>query len=559
LKLKKTFLFNLAIAVFICSTIIFFYEKESLERFRAGNLDLLFQLRGSRPSNPNIVVIEIADEDIAAIGRWPWPREWYAAMTKALESFGAKTIYFDILFSETASPKDDYLFAQAMKEAGNVYLPFVLSRGSYDLANALLPIDQLASVMRGTGAINIYPDIDGTLRRIPLYFVHDRKTYPSIALRLAMDYDNLSLDHVDRDHLILSKETERITIPLIENNKLLINWTDRWGRSFTHYSFIDVLAAYQSVRNGESPPIDVEPIKGSICLVALTSVGLYDIKPSPLEPEYPSVGAIANTVSNILDRQFLTSHGFLVQWFLIFVFGLIPSLLASGEKPLREILLIASCACVFFLVSFLLFMKNIWVDFSLPLLALFASYLGVGSYNLIRISVEKQRFLKLAVTDELTTLYNIRYFKMILGAECTMAGADSAKTFCLVMIDIDHFKHFNDTYGHQAGDTVLREVALRLKNCVRTSDVVARYGGEEMIILLRGAFLENGLAVGEKLRRSVGQDPIIDGDNTYTVTISVGVAAFRADDTDEKIIKRADNGLYSAKHLGRNRVETSPT
>ena len=124
------------------------------------------------------------------------------------------------------------------------------------------------------------------------------------------------------------------------------------------------------------------------------------------------------------------------------------------------------------------------------------------------------------------------------------------------MSDVDHFKHFNDTYGHQVGDLVLREVAEGLKACVRSSDVVARYGGEEMIVLLRGASLENGLVVAEKLRKSVEGRVVKDENNTYQVTVSLGVATFRAADTEESVIKRADAGLYKAKNAGRNQVAT---
>ena len=145
---------------------------------------------------------------------------------------------------------------------------------------------------------------------------------------------------------------------------------------------------------------------------------------------------------------------------------------------------------------------------------------------------------------------------MILKAECIMAKTEANKRFCVVMSDVDHFKHFNDTYGHQVGDVVLKEVANALRESIRSSDVVARYGGEEMIVLLRGASLENGLVVAEKLRKSVEEHSVKDKDNTHKVTISLGVASFKSKDTEETVIKRADDGLYKAKEEGRNRTYT---
>ncbi|MBN2120973.1 MAG: diguanylate cyclase [Candidatus Omnitrophica bacterium] len=556
MKLRKSLLSNVVIALIISSSIVIFSQRGFFKRLDLIGLDLFFRLRGSLVYSPNIVIAEIDDANILKVGRWPWQRTWHAAMIKALKEFEVKQAYFDIIFSEKASQEEDHLVSQAIEEAGNVYLPFVFQGQSTDINKAFVPIEEYSAYLKGSGAINSFPDIDGSLRRIPLFFEGKDKTRLHVALKLSMDYLGLNLEGIDKDKLTLSKDRERLTIPLLDKDKMLINWPGRWKDIFVHYSFLDILQAYKDKLEARPLSIDVGPLKDSICLVGVTAIGLYDIISIPLEPEYPGIGVIAASIDNILNRNFLRGASTRMNWVLIYVLALIPSLLISGEKSARESLLALAVAVSFFVISFFFFKHNVWINISLPLLSLFFSYLTVTTYNLVRVSMERRSFFELAVTDELTRLYNIRYFKMILKAECLIAKSEVSKRFCIVMSDVDHFKHFNDTYGHQVGDLVLKEVADALRSSVRSSDVVARYGGEEMIIMLRGTSLESALAVAEKVRRNVESHLVKDDKNTYKVTISLGVSSFNPQDNEETVIKRADAGLYRAKDSGRNRVET---
>jgi diguanylate cyclase (GGDEF)-like protein len=239
---------------------------------------------------------------------------------------------------------------------------------------------------------------------------------------------------------------------------------------------------------------------------------------------------------------------------LIYLLALIPAFLIFGEKPLRETLIALAVPAVYFLISVFLLKKGILINAATPILSSLASGVGIGIYNFFRVAVERQNFFKMSVTDGLTGLFNIRYFKLLLETEIIMAKSDPTKIFTIIMSDVDHFKKFNDTYGHQVGDLVLKEVANALKNSVRASDIVARYGGEEMIILLRGTPLKNGLVVAEKIRKNIEESLVRDRNNTYKVTASLGVSTCKPIDTVDSIIKRADEGLYQAKESGRNRV-----
>ena len=163
------------------------------------------------------------------------------------------------------------------------------------------------------------------------------------------------------------------------------------------------------------------------------------------------------------------------------------------------------------------------------------------------------RLAQLAVTDGLTGLFNHRHFHERLELEIERS-ARSGLPLVLFMIDVDHFKQYNDNHGHPAGDEVLRQVAQLLGEGRRVSDVVARYGGEEFAVALLDTDKLMGAQVAEKLRAEVAQHPF-HGSEASSVTISLGVASFPDDAaTAEALIRCADKALYRAKDAGRNRV-----
>ena len=274
--------------------------------------------------------------------------------------------------------------------------------------------------------------------------------------------------------IILSNPKREIKIPLSEKNIMLINWPGEWQNTFKHYSFLEVLAGYKDFFDQKKPKINITDFKDSLCLVAVTAIGLYDIRSVPLQPEYPGIGIVATSVSNIIDKNFLFDPPDGVNTLLLYILTLMPAFLIFGEKPLRETVFVFLMCGVYFMANFLFFKNGLMLHLATPLLGLFASYLTVETYNFVRVSMERQNFFKMSIVDGLTGLFNIRYFKMLLETEFMLAEPDPNKKFSIVMMDIDHFKHFNDTYGHQVGDLVLKEVANVLKASVRSLDIVAR-------------------------------------------------------------------------------------
>lgn len=163
-----------------------------------------------------------------------------------------------------------------------------------------------------------------------------------------------------------------------------------------------------------------------------------------------------------------------------------------------------------------------------------------------------------SLTDPLTLLSNRKFFEMALEKVLS-----EGKPFSLLVTDIDHFKSFNDKYGHLTGDQVLRLVATAVKQNVKGQDIAARYGGEEFAIILPGTTLRPAVTVADHIRRAVMGKELVKrstGENLGRVTISIGVASFHSNDNAATIIERADMCLYAAKRAGRNRVvcETDP-
>ncbi|MBT3171496.1 MAG: PleD family two-component system response regulator [Rhodospirillaceae bacterium] len=167
-----------------------------------------------------------------------------------------------------------------------------------------------------------------------------------------------------------------------------------------------------------------------------------------------------------------------------------------------------------------------------------------------------EKSVDMAFTDGLTGLYNRRYVTRHLASLAQSQGAEDHET-ALIMVDIDHFKNVNDSYGHDVGDEVLKEISKRLQLIVRGQDLASRLGGEEFLIVVTNATVENAEGVAERIRSDIANEPITAStpSGNVEVTVSVGVAMRHSTtETPDRQLKRADEALYEAKRGGRDRV-----
>lgn len=180
------------------------------------------------------------------------------------------------------------------------------------------------------------------------------------------------------------------------------------------------------------------------------------------------------------------------------------------------------------------------------------------THNLEKLRNSFQASLEMAVTDQLTGLYNRRYLASHLSAMFDRAYW-TGRSLSVLVLDIDHFKHINDTYGHDVGDKVIQGFADRISGAIRGIDLACRYGGEEFLVAMPDTDINFARIVAERLRQDIAGEKFIlnNGRDIVEVTVSIGIASTDSStdvDTAQKLIKRADEALYEAKESGRNKV-----
>jgi diguanylate cyclase (GGDEF)-like protein len=199
--------------------------------------------------------------------------------------------------------------------------------------------------------------------------------------------------------------------------------------------------------------------------------------------------------------------------------------------------------------------KTFWLDISARVIdfdnevALFSAFKDITAQK-----KHEQDLFEKAVLDPLTGCYNRRQFLELAMKEIRRAWRYDAP-FCLMMMDIDHFKMVNDRYGHTFGDEVLKIMARACKQNLRDSDIFARYGGEEFIVLLTNTTIAEGRSVAERVRQAIEKCVIsLTTGEKFHFTISLGVVCSQSSDDLDELVKRADSALYAAKKGGRNQV-----
>jgi diguanylate cyclase (GGDEF)-like protein len=169
------------------------------------------------------------------------------------------------------------------------------------------------------------------------------------------------------------------------------------------------------------------------------------------------------------------------------------------------------------------------------------------------VTIENNKLYELSITDGLTRLFVHRYFQARLSEELLRARRYGL-TLSLIMFDIDNFKSFNDTYGHQVGDKVLQKVATCIKETIRTGiDIPCRYGGEEMSVILPETRSEEAFQTAERIRENIAALSVAHSSGPLSVTVSIGIASYPNDCHDkESLVKVADRALYASKSKGKN-------
>ncbi len=548
------------IVIFVLALVVALYQYQVFRRFEFVTYDYRCMLRVAKPTDPNIVVIEISEDSVTKIGRWPWERDWHASLIKALTDLGARAIIFDVIFSEPSDNEKDKLLADSIRHSNRVYLAQVVEdMPGQNKKSLLASMPQFADVSKGGGHINLRPDIDGVMRRIPLVLNVNGSLIPQLSLRVMLDLWGTDLREViflKRSAMIPTRHGY-VNVPLDDNGNMLLNWMGRWHETFKHYSYIDVLGSYARQQNGKKSLIDLSAFKGKICYIGTSALGLFDIRPTPLEPLYPAVGVNLTALDNLMQNRFVREITFMQNVLIMIFLTFCLYFISKAKNYVRTALLTIFLAISYLTVAIFVFdLFGLWINIVYPIFLIFGTYYFITLYNQLAIAIERTKLLKMATRDALTGLYNIGQFKLLLRAElATLAIRHNDRAMSILMSDADNFKKTNDAYGHVAGDQVLRELGSIIRSSCRALDVAARYGGEEFIVMLPGANEQEASKVASKIRIALSQKIFHHEKGDFSTTISIGVTQAKAGEHDiEALVMRADKALYEAKHTGKNKV-----
>lgn len=523
---------------------------------------------GVRKHNSDIVIVAIDDTSYEYIlgnyGEWPLPRDKYAQMVDFIEKQKPQSIAFDLMFvkSMKSNIKEDEALIDIFKKYNNIYtamnlddqpqnlrtppklpeylqmMPFPDSMSPLEYSNCRVILQEILDAKANIGMINVSRSDDGVLRQMPVYLKYQGKYYPQLGYLVGTNYQKAKSDKI-------------YPLRADENANVILNW---YGGAGT----FENIPVYKLLKAAEGKEKLDYNFKGKVVYFGATAASLFDIKTVPVDKVFPGVEVQTTYVNNIIDGSIIhkVSPAINIFFGILLAFVTILFVLKIKSLPTALGLSITTYFIYTILTYYLMVYKNLWVEIISPLSIAFFAFIATVIIKYLIKSRDFDEQYKLATTDGLTELYNHRYFQEQMQVFC--ANAQRYNTiFSLIIIDIDYFKKFNDNFGHQSGDAVLRQVAFTLKKSVRGTDIVCRYGGEEMSIILPNTANEEAINIATKLCSIISEKKFqLSNNRESNVTISLGVATYGLSDgtTPQEIISSADKKLYEAKNNGRNRV-----
>ena len=601
--LLKYFVYFFGVVLGVCLLLKIFeitHANTFFESIEARSFDMRQKtISANKTANPNIVIVTVDNPSyeylVNKYGEWPMPRSVYADIAEFIEQQKPAAVAFDLMFvnSMKSSKSNDNALADKFKKYDNLYtainfddtdeqirkaekLPDKLKvnvqdksifkniKKNINYSNCRMILREIINNTSKIGHINLIREEDGIARKVNPFVSYKGDYYPHLALKVGLDYLNRT-ENIDTKNFVIDKNSNLVIgkrlIPLDMQGSIILNWYGKSGqwneKSFTYIPLwkLEKLAYGEKLADEES--LNAEYFKDKIVYIGVSATSMYDIKSTPVDKNMPGVELHTTFINNLIDNNFIKRVPIGADIAITILVSLI-----IGFVVLRfESVVVASMTSVvisaiyLFLTILAMQYFNLWISVTLPIAFALFTFIGVYLVKYFRKSRDFEHTYKLATTDGLTDLYNHRYFQ-----EQMLQNIETAKRygteFSLILIDIDFFKKFNDKFGHQSGDAVLKQVAQTLKKNVRTTDIVCRYGGEEMSVILTNTKKEVGIQIAQKLCEAVSER-IFDLANNQKehVTISLGVAAYPQDgETAQDIIECSDKGLYKAKENGRNQV-----
>lgn len=585
-KKLLTYIVYTLIVIGIFTLLFCLGKNDSFQKFMEKIESSSFDLRQTfisqyKNANSNIVIIAIDDATYEYImdkhGSWPISRKVWADMINFVQKAEPQDMVFDLLFVKPNlnDIQSDKELIDAVKKYNNVYLS--MNFDNYDdrvrksptlhdkfklkitngelvdssyvtFLNARAVMKELSDVTDSIGSINVTRDEDGIIRNLTPVFKYKGDYYPNLSLKLVLDMFNIDSISIENNKIILNKDHY---IPLDGTQRVILNW---YGGSKT-YEHIPMWEVVEAQKNNDLKYI--EKFKNKIIYIGTTATSLSDIKSVPTAHNLAGVELHTTFLNNVIDNNFIERVNPKVDFIIsIFLSLMVGYCVLTLKSVLKTIVFLLVTLIFYSAISVIVMLHyNLWIGLVLPYFSTVTVFILTYCEKYLLRSKDYEQAYKMAVTDGLTQLYNHRYFQEQM-INCVNAYERYGTVFSLILIDIDFFKKFNDTYGHQSGDCVLKQVANLLKKNSRTSDIVCRYGGEEMAIILTNTNKEDALNVANKVCLAVRNNKfVLAGGEKVNVTISLGVSCVGENGKKpQEIIEFSDKCLYVAKENGRNQV-----
>lgn len=478
-------------------------------------------------ASEQIAIVAIDDASLAQLGRWPWPRELLA---EAVDKLGnAQAVGINLLLSDASPyPQSDRALASAIARHGRVYLPaFPQADGSN--ISVLGPLPAFAKAARGVGISDFPPEADGSLRQTSLASGSGAANLPAFSSLLAGWQVPLETGEVTHRNWV--RHDQRLLPYLASDSQYL------------------TIPITRLLDDGPDPRL-----AGKTVLLGVTAAGSSDEHYTPIQAGQPkSNGVFINAALIQAMQQQRLAQPLPASWRACLLLGMALGWqwLASRRRsahPIRQAALAASALLV---ADTLLYQLLHW--------QLGVATLGAGMVLLTTANffLQQSHFKRLAFTDKLTGLANRHQFdeRIVLALQHSQM---EQQTLALIMLDVDHFKRYNDHYGHAAGDDILRQIAQVMNSVVRNQqDIAARIGGEEFALLLPDTDATTAQAIAEELRYRLLMRQIPHHNSPIgRISCSVGIYAAvpAAHATVRQLLEQADQALYQAKRAGRDQI-----
>lgn len=552
------------LSVVAFSTVLFsaFFLSGTFDSIEKKILDFWMSLPvASQSSTLPPLILSISQKSLDQIGSWPWPNRYHARMFEVLKQRDVKAIYLDDALSQPTSEKDDILLAAEMERltipvyfAADLELKNdffgqglgILEKNREESKGWRKPISILESKAAGIGHRTLEPERDGFFRFWKPEIEFKGESFKAAPLKIFLD--QTSDQHPAHD----------------DHSKELIAWNRNALEQVIHIEYADLLNSVLAEQNGMASTIPREIFKDRVCLIGVTANKQTRLGLTPWKQTIAPLEVTAMIYQSLMAGYQVKLISRWIAGGVFCFFAALCFLMAGfwrGKIFWTGAGILTFLACAILPVAF--FLLHIWLAGGITIFFLAATFISILIFDAVVGSQERSNLFHLATRDGLTNLYVIRHFRVIMN-QVTREACTRKEPLTVILMDIDHFKKINDTYGHPAGDMVLKKTAETIQSAVRQKrslkdvDFVARYGGEEFIVLVRRNSLENTASrIAERIRMLIQKTHFEWQGHPIQVTVSLGVAMLgEKENVPDPMVHRADKALYRAKQSGRNRVCT---